>query len=337
VSEGRCLLTGASGFIGGHLAKRLDHSGYELRCLVRANSDTTRLPQTAELITGDLARPDTLTGAAEGCRFVVHCAALVSDWATTKEIARVNVEGTRNLLSSAAQAKVERFVHVSSTDVYGHPGTPDTDERHEPARLANWYSKTKALAEREVQASSLSTTIVRPATVYGPGSKDVIGEIARAIRGGHMLLIGNGRTDAGLCYVENLVDAMMLAMRHARAGGEAFNVTDRLGVSWRTLTADLAQGLDARPPRFSLPYPVAYGLGALMEHGYRALRTATHLTTAPLLSRQAVQVLGVDQSFSNEKARKLLGWEPRFGYREGLEATLDWLRSDQFFNGFDPQ
>jgi nucleoside-diphosphate-sugar epimerase len=331
VSEGRCLLTGASGFIGGHLAKRLHQSGYELRCLVREHSDTTRLPQEAELITGDLARPDTLRHAAEGCRFVVHCAALVSDWATTKEIARVNVEGTRNLLASAATADIERFVHISSTDVYGHPGTPNTDERHEPARLSNWYSKTKAQAEREVRDSSLATTIVRPATVYGPGSKDVIGEIARAIRGGHMLLIGAGHTDAGLCYVENLIDATMLAMRHERAAGETFNVTDGLDVTWRALTADLAQGLDARPPRFSLPYPVAYGLGALMEHGYRALRTATHLTTPPLLSRQAVQVLGVDQSFSNEKARELLGWEPRFGYREGLEATLDWLRSENLF------
>lgn len=328
MSDGRCLLTGASGFIGGHLARRLARDGYELRCLVRERSDTTRLPTSAELLTGDLTRPGTLDSAAVDCRYVIHCAALVSDWATTKEIARVNVEGTRNLLAASAAAQVERFVHVSSTDVYGHPGTLDTDERHQPAKLRNWYSKTKALAEREVTSSQIGTTIVRPATVYGPGSKDVIGEIARAIRARHMLLIGAGRTDAGLVYVDNLIDATVLAMRDERAAGEAFNVSDGLDVSWRTLTEDLAQGLGAPPPRLSLPYPVAYGLGAAMEHGYRALRTATRLSTPPLLSRQAVQVLGVAQSFSNAKARALLDWAPRVGYLEGLEATLDWLRSE---------
>jgi nucleoside-diphosphate-sugar epimerase len=85
-------------------------------------------------------------------------------------------------------------------------------------------------------------------------------------------------------------------------------------------------GLGCRPPRWSLPYPAAAAIGAGFEHGYRALRRATGVTLPPLLSRQAVHVLGIDQDFSNRRAREVLGWEPRVSYAEGMEATLAWLR-----------
>ena len=171
--------------------------------------------------------------------------------------------------------------------------------------------------------------VLRPATVYGPGSTDVIGEIARAIRGGHMLLIGGGSALAGLCYVENLVDAILLALDRPAAAGGTFNITDGLDVSWRKLTEDLATGLDCSPPRLSLPYRPAAGIALALEQGYRALRRTTGIRTSPLLSRQAVGVLGRDQDFSNAAARATLGWKPRVGYAEGLAATLDWLRAGQ--------
>jgi nucleoside-diphosphate-sugar epimerase len=168
--------------------------------------------------------------------------------------------------------------------------------------------------------------IVRPATVYGPGSTDVVGAIAAALRGGHMLLIDGGRHLAGLCYVENLIDAALLALDRG-APGQAFNVSDGLAVTWRGFTDDLAAGLGYRPARWSIPYRPAAAIGRSLEQGYRLLRRGTGLSIAPLLSRQAVQVLGVDQDFSTRRARELLGWEPRVGYREGLEATVGWLRS----------
>jgi nucleoside-diphosphate-sugar epimerase len=324
-----CLITGATGFIGGHLAEWLVREGFRVRCLVRANSDTSLLDGLGvELVVGDLTSAGSLGGAAEGCRYVVHCAARVSDWATVEEIARVNVRGTRSLLEAATGASVERFVHVSTTDVYGYPGVSTVDETYAGTRFRNWYSETKRAAEEEVRrAGALETVILRPATVYGPRSTDVVGEIARAIRGGHMVLIDRGRPIAGLCYVENLVDAAVLALRHDAAPGQAFNVTDGLPVTWRQFTDDLAAGLGCRPPRWSMPYPVASGLGFALEQGYRLLRRATRLKTPPLLSRQAVHVLGLSQDFSNRKAREVLGWEPRVGYAAGLDATLAWLRA----------
>jgi nucleoside-diphosphate-sugar epimerase len=211
--------------------------------------------------------------------------------------------------------------------VYGYPGGPAIDETHVPARFRNWYAQTKLAAEAEVRrvekAHSLDAVILRPSTVYGPRSTDVVGEIARAIRGGNMLLVDGGRAIAGLCYVDNLVDAAVLALHHDAARGQAFNASDGLDVTWKQFTDGLAEGLGYSNVRWSVPYWLANGVGFSLEHGYRALRRTTRLTMPPLLSRQAVHVMGIDQDFSNAKAREVLGWEPR-PHEETLEDTVRW-------------
>ena len=332
--EDACLVTGASGFIGGHLVQRLLRDGYQVRCLVRSSSDKSLLHSLeVELAVGDLTDADSLARAVHGCRYVLHCGAMVSDWARAHEVSRVNVAGTRNLLAAAADSgTVRRFVHFSSTDVYGHPGARLVEESYAATGFSNWYGQTKLGAESEVRRAAherdLDTVILRPSTVYGPRSREVVLEIARAIRAGNMVLIDGGRAIAGLCFVENLADATMLAMQHDDVRAQVFNVTDGLSVTWRELTDDLAGGLGCRPVRWSMPYPLAEGIGFSLEHGYRALRATTGLSTRPLLSRQAVQVMGRDQSFSNRRAAEVLGWEPRVDYATGLQHTLEWLRSE---------
>jgi nucleoside-diphosphate-sugar epimerase len=143
-----------------------------------------------------------------------------------------------------------------------------------------------------------------------------------------MLLIDRGRANAGLCYVENLIDAAILAFSHEAAPGSAFNVSDGLDVTWRELTDGLAEGLGCAKVRWSMPYRLALCLGFSLEHGYRLARRTTGLSAPALLSRQAVQVLGRSQEFSNRKLRETLGWEPRIDYRDGLQATLAWLESE---------
>jgi nucleoside-diphosphate-sugar epimerase len=300
---------------------------------VRASSDTSRLEGLdLEIARGDLTSAASLISAVQGCRFVLHCAALVSDWATIDEIRQINVAGTRDVLDASVAASVERFLHFSTTDVYGYPAGRSVDESQASAGFTNWYAETKRAAEAEVrrveQARGLKITIVRPATVYGPGSEDVVGEMARAICAGRMFLIDRGRAVAGLSYVENVVDAAVLALGADAATGQAFNVTDGLDITWRRFLTDLAEGLGCSRPRWSIPYAPAYAIAFSLEHGYRLLRTTTRLTARPLLSRQAVHVLGRDQDFSNRKAREVLGWEPRVSYAAGLEATLAWLRED---------
>jgi nucleoside-diphosphate-sugar epimerase len=294
----RALVTGATGFIGSHVAERLRREGHEVRGLVRGGKRV----HGVENVAGDLTEPSSLRRAAAGCDAVFHCAALVSDWATVEEIVAANVFGTRNLVRAAGDA---RLVFLSSTDVYG--------------RGTNWYAESKRLAEAELPPGA---TILRPATVYGPRSVGVVGEIAAALRGGYMLLIDRGRANAGLTYVENVVDAALLAP----AG--VFTVTDELDVTWRRFTDDLAAGLGGHRARLSLPLGAATALATALETGYRAARRATGLTLPPLLSRQAVHVLGTDQSFTAAELRAA-GWAPRVGYEAGLAATLSWLTASR--------
>ncbi len=326
-----CLITGASGFIGGALAARLAGSGWDVRCLVRPTSDTSHLVSLgAELATGELGDPGSVRRAANGCQVVFHCAALVSDWATVAEITQVNVTGTENVLAAAIAASVPRIIHVSSTDVYGHRGTEAIDESYVPRRFCSWYAETKLAAERAVlrarSSGAIETVILRPATVYGPRSREVVGEIAHALASRSMLLIDGGRPVAGLVHVENVVDSAVLAARHPGASGQVLNVTDGLEVTWRQFTDDLAHGLGHPRARWSIPFGVAHGLAVGLEEGYRLARRATGLHLRPLLSRQAVHVLGRHQRFSHARLRTL-GWEPRIGYAEGLTSTLDWLRT----------
>ena len=303
-----------------------------MRCLVRASSDTSLLEDLdVEIAVGDLTSARSLARAAEGCRHVFHCGALVSDWATTAEIARTNVAGhaqpARGLASAHRCSASSTSARPTSTAI---PAGRRSTRRYAATAFATGTRRRSCDAEAEVRRAKRRTrwtpSILRPATVYGPGSSDVVGEIARAIRARNMLLVDRGRAVAGLCYVDNLVDAAVLALGHEPRAGQAFNVSDGLAVTWKAVhRRPRRRASAARTVRWSLPYWMANGLGFSLEHGYRLLRRTTGLTTPPLLSRQAVQVLGRDQDFSNRRAREVLGWEPRVDYSAGLEATLAWL------------
>jgi nucleoside-diphosphate-sugar epimerase len=173
---------------------------------------------------------------------------------------------------------------------------------------------------------SLPVVILRPATVYGPRSVDVVGKMAKALRAGTMLVVDGGARVAGLCYIDNLVDAALLVLRHDAAPGHAFNISDGVKVTWKQFLDDLGSGIGGKPVRLSVPYWLANALGSGLEIGYRRIRETTKLRSQPLLSRQAVQVLGRDQSFSTRKAQEVLGWNPRVDYDTGLRSTIEWLQ-----------
>jgi nucleoside-diphosphate-sugar epimerase len=327
-----CFVTGATGFIASHLVDRLLQEEFKVRCLVRKNSNTDYLKQlNVELVYGELTDFESLRMGVQGCNYVFHCAAFVSDWGTISEIRQVNVTGTRNLLEAILELPACRFIYLSTTDVYGHPKQKNiSEDLPYPTKFCNWYTQTKMEAELEVMhfytRYQLPVTIIRPATVYGPRSINVIGEISDAIRSGQMLLINDGKANAGLCYISNLIQAIVLAAESDSAIGECFNVSDEYQVTWKQFIDDLADQLGEQKKYYNMPYGVANILGLLLENSYRVLRMTTGLKFSALLSRQAVQVMGREQDFNTDKIQSLLGYRPIVNYQLGLKETVKWIK-----------
>uniref|UniRef100_UPI00131D88C6 aminotransferase class I/II-fold pyridoxal phosphate-dependent enzyme n=1 Tax=Streptomyces sp. NRRL B-1347 TaxID=1476877 RepID=UPI00131D88C6 len=324
------LVAGASGFIGGHLARRLAERGHRVRALVRDGSDRSGLDGVdVEVVTGDLGDPDSLRRAAAGVRHVYNCTGLSADWGPWERFQQVNVDGSRNLVEAAAHAgTVERFLHVSTTDVYGYPVRPG-DESTPPRDIGLPYNRSKLLGERAVREAAaralLPLTVVRPVSVYGPRSKDFVVEIATLLLSRQMVYIRGGDVPAGLLYVGNAADAMIAACAAEAAAGRTYNLRDPDRTTWRTYVEALARGLGVKPPSVSLPAPVARGVAALSEGVYGALR----LKSRPVLTRHAVHLFDRDQSYAVDRARDEFGFKSEVGFEEGVRLTLAWLDSPE--------
>jgi nucleoside-diphosphate-sugar epimerase len=322
----KSLVTGATGFIGSHLAQALVAAGDEVRALVRPTSDTRRLAALpVELCVGDLTDPASLRRAVAGVARVFHCAAVVFDWGDPAIFDAANVDGTRHLLASALETGVAKFVHVSSTEVYGYPDYPVAEDA--PYRYRGWsYCDTKIEAEKQAWAFArrgLPLTILRPATVYGPRSATIL-EFVALLKGGQMMLIAGGRKNAGLVYVDNLSDALLLAGKPEAGLGRAYNLTDGLDVTWAQFTNELATMLGRGQVRRSLPRGLAYAAACLLEGWGRARKQSSR----PLLTRMAVEFVGTRQDFDNQRVRQELGWRPRVDFAEGMRRVESWLQEE---------
>ncbi|MBI4729434.1 MAG: diguanylate cyclase [Acidobacteria bacterium] len=247
----RALVTGATGFIGGSVAERLRFEGWDVRALVRPATDATALVALGvEVARGDLGDRESLEAACRQVEVVYHVGALVTDWAPRREFVAVNVEGARALAEAAARAGVSRFVHVSTTDVYGFPDRDDLDE-DAPMRKRGWgYPDSKIEGEAAVRAvaarARMPLTVVRPATVFGPRSKDFVVEMGDLLRSGSLPLVDRGRALAGFGYGPNLAAGIVLAGAVAPAAGRTYNLHDSTGKSWADYTTALAGGIGAR-------------------------------------------------------------------------------------------
>jgi len=329
-SKLRNLVTGGSGFLGSHLVEALVARGEEVRALVRPTSETAHLESLgAELAYGDLNDVQSLRTATQGIERIYHCAALVADWGAWETFHTANVTGVRNLVEAALEAGVNRFVHVSTTDVYGYPDYP-ADETA-PYRPRGWqYGDTKIEGERLVwtyyHQRGLPVTVVRPASIYGPRSTTFVLDLVELLKKGSMLHIGTGRKPAGLAYVTNVVDVLLHAADSESSVGQAYNASDGSDVTWRQYVDRLAEIIGVSSPRVVIPYRLAYLAGWTMERTYGALR----IETRPLLTRMVAEIFGTHQGFSISKARRELGYEPKVGFDEGMRRVRAWLRQIGF-------
>jgi nucleoside-diphosphate-sugar epimerase len=299
-----------------------------VRVLARASSDLRHLSHLQiQIARGDLGDAAALAEAMRGVRVVYHCAACSTDWAPPSAYVAANVAGTQNVLDATLRGgSVARFLHVSTTDVYGYPRVP-CDESAPMRDVGLPYNRTKIQGEEAVwrahREHGLPVTVVRPATIYGPRGKDFVVEIASLLRQRMMMLIDSGRARGGFSYVDNVAAAMMAAADSTNAVGHAYNVCDETGVTWREYTDALADALGYKRAWLALPFSAAMGLGAAMEVPYRLLKASKR----PLLTRHAAYLLGREQEFSAARAREDFGFEPRVSLAEGIARSAAWVQS----------
>ncbi|HWZ51617.1 MAG TPA: NAD-dependent epimerase/dehydratase family protein [Granulicella sp.] len=323
----RSLVTGASGFLGGRLAQLLAAQGDEVVVLARPRSDLRHLADLPlTVIPGDLSDSAALARSLRGVDRLFHCAACSTDWAPFKIYYSANVTGTANLLEAArACPTLQRFVHVSTTDVYGYPAAP-CDESHPLVDAGLPYNQTKRLGELAVwdahRDHGLPVTIVRPATIYGPRGKDFTVEVATMLRQRLMLLIDHGRAPGGFTYIDNVAEAMIAASVSPKTLGQAYNLSDGSNADWTEYLARFSAALGCRPPWLDLSLANATRLARLLELPHRLLK----LSGRPLLTRHAVLLLGLNQEFPIAKAARDFGYAPQVSLAEGIARSVDWLR-----------
>lgn len=323
--EGLTLVTGGTGFLGGRALEMLREQGTPVRALVRRDLPPHLAGLDVDCHRGDLVDARSHAGALDGVDTVIHCAGMVTDYGPYRAFMHANGTGTANLVDAAVRAGVRRFVHISTVDVYGYP--PVGQAESSPMRRTGLgYNDSKIAGEHAVRNAGakhgLRFSIIRPATIYGPRSEPFVVELGQMLLNNEMVFIGNGAQDAGLVYVDNIVDMALAAATHDAAVGETYNGCDCAGVTWRQYCDTLAELVGAKPCRTRVPFGLAYAIGAVLERGALLLRRERR----PLLTRMAVNILGLNQCHPNTKAKSELGWEPRVSFAEGMQRIGAWLQ-----------
>ncbi len=319
------FVTGGTGFLGHHLVPSLCRAGYSLRILTRhpEAAPWLKLLPNVEVVRGDLLDKPLLEQHLTGCHAVIHAASLFSMWGDAGDFSATNVQGTENIVQAAINAKIEKFVYVSTVAVIGQP-TPNliVDEQH-PPRPADRYQQSKLQAEQLIlrcyQEQNFPALIVRPGAFYGPGGNyafnrlfftDPLRGLVMQMDGGDYIIFPTFISDAAV--------GIVLALEKGRAGeiynlcGEclshkaAFNIILRQAGIWR--------------PRLNLP-------------GWLGINFARFLTLVASITRiEPFYPIGLrsyvfhDWHVSSEKAKRELGFQPT-PFEEGSRRTLAWYHA----------
>jgi dihydroflavonol-4-reductase len=332
-AEKLALVTGATGFTGGHLARALVRRNYRVRALVRDRAKAGALERAGvEPVEGDLTRPGDVDAAVKGCSHVYHIAALYRDARFPDAVYYdVNVNGTRHILEAAAKHRVARVVHCSTVGVHGDVGRLPADE-DAPFDPGDIYQETKLKGEllaREAFAGGLPGAIVRPAGIYGPGDLRFL-KLFRGVQRGTFRVFGRGAVVYHLTCIDDLIDGILLCGEHPRALGETFILAGPRYTTLDELVARVAAAVGAVPPRGHLP------LKPLLVAAWLCEAACKPLGIEPPLHRRRCDFFCKSRGFSTEKARRLLGYAPRVDLDEGLRATAAWYFAEGHLRGTAP-
>ena len=317
----RVAVTGAGGFIGGVLCRRLTAEGAGVLGLDIDASAADRVGAAgADFRVCDTTDAAAVAAALPGCELVVHTAAIVADFGPMEDYVRVTVRGTRNVLDAAQAAGVRRVVHVSSIAIWGSEYRAPLPEEAEP-RPSGWpYQDTKGSSD--VLARRRGAVVVRPGDVYGPASKQWAIRPLETMKSGRFALPRGRDGMVTPVYIDDLVDCLVLAASSDAAEpgqayvawpGQVVSVADFMGYYARMLGRD-------RVPR--LP-AAAHRAAVWVEE--RAARLAHR---PPAATADAVRYLNREHAYTVSRAREVLGWEPKVDLDEGMRRTEAWFREE---------
>lgn len=315
----RVLVTGATGFLGRYVVRRLLADGDTVWALGRNWADSADLVQAGALpIQADLRDRAAVIAACARADAVIHAGALSAPWGRWADFQAINVGGTRNVLAGCQTHAVSRLVYVSSPSVVfsGHDHRNMTEDAPYPAVPASLYSASKRDAEIIIRASSVPAVIVRPKALFGPGDTALLPRVVRAAQAGRLPQIGDGCNEVDLTYVDNVAHALALALRAPAAIGNTYHITNdahpRLWDVVRQVLRDL--GVTSRLRRRPL---------AMMLLAARALETVAMLSgREPLLTTYTVRILARTQTYDISAAKRDLGYAPIVLLDDAIARTV---------------
>lgn len=327
------LVTGATSGLGRNAATYLAARGQCVRGTGRnPRAGEALRVQGIEFVPADLAS----AGAREfdrlldGVDTVWHCAALSSPWGRYDDFHAANVVATTRLAQAAARNGVRRFVHISTPSLYfDYRHRTDIPETFRPARYVNHYASTKAQAEesiRTIAAGHRGTTFVllRPRGIFGPHDRVLFPRMLRILRErrGRLPLPRGGDARLDLTYVDNVVHAMQLATTAQNLStGEVFNITNGEPAILRDVLEAMLTSLKIPFRIVALPYAVLDAAARVMQAG------AVLGNSEPAFTRYSIGALHYDMTLDIEKARRVLGYRPIVPLADGIDSTIQWIRS----------
>jgi dihydroflavonol-4-reductase len=321
------LVTGATGFTGGHLARHLLAAGQRVAVLVRPSAvdraaDLARAG--ADIRVADLSDAAAVAAGTKGCEVVYHIAATYREAGQgDAAYTRVNVDGTRHVLEGALAAGARRVVHCSTGGVHGHIEHPPANESA-PYAPGDVYQRTKLEAERLAadfgERHPLEVVIARPIGIYGPGDLRFL-KMFRGIARGRFPMLGSGEVFYHLTYIDDLVRGFVLCGQVPAAAGRTYILAGPEYTTLSELVARIAAELGVRPPRLHLPVWPVWVAGALCEI------VCVPLRVEPPLFRRRVDFYRKSRAFDTTRARQELGYNPTVDLRTGIHQTAAWYRA----------
>jgi nucleoside-diphosphate-sugar epimerase len=324
----RVLVTGATGFTGGHLARHLASRGQEVAALVRTPASADHLKQHGiEIRAGDLRDRRSLAAAVKGIDVVYNIAAVYRQAGLpAEEYELLNGIAVGMLIDEAAAAAVRRVVHCSTVGVHGEIKGPPANE-DAPFHPDDVYQRSKLTGEKKAHEhadrTGIELTIVRPSGIYGPRDRRFL-KLFRSVARGHFVMLGTGGILYHLTHVDDIVEGMRLAGETGGAAGRTYILAGPEAPTLKDVVRIIAEENGTPVPTRSFPVWPVWIAGAVCE------AVCAPLGLEPPLYRRRVEFFTKSRAFDISRARQELRWEPTIGVREGIRRTLAWYRESQW-------